>query len=153
LTNVQGSNAGVYSVLITNIAGSITSTGAVLSVNTNPLPPSFVQQPVSVFATVGDTVGFSSAATGTQPIGFQWLKDGVNVAGASSASLTVTNAQLTNGGSYVVVATNSAGAATSSIAILMVAPVTPPPNSAFNLVGFGAGVTGGGVLPDTDPGY
>jgi hypothetical protein len=40
LTNVQTANAGNYSVVVTNIAGSITSTNATLTVNP-PLPTTF----------------------------------------------------------------------------------------------------------------
>src|SRR5208282_2024352 len=38
LTNVQGTNSGLYTVIITNIYGSATSIPAMLQVNTNAFP-------------------------------------------------------------------------------------------------------------------
>ena len=45
LTNVQGSNSGLYTVVITNIYGSATNMPAMLQVNTNAFPPPLQRQP------------------------------------------------------------------------------------------------------------
>ena len=68
LTNVQPVNAGTYSVVVSNFLSSATSTNAILSVNTNPVAPSFTTEPASQGVLVGDTVNFSATAFGTAPI-------------------------------------------------------------------------------------
>jgi pectate lyase len=153
LTNAQPVNAGYYSVLISNSAGSIASTNALLSINTNPVAPSFVTQPISATALVGGTAIFSATASGTGPIFYQWLKNGTPLSGATASTLTLTNVQSTNAGSYSLRASNSVDVAMSDAAVLTVTTQVPIPNSAFNLMGFAQGATGGGVIPDTDPTY
>ena len=153
LTNVQTSDAGAYSVVVSNLAGTITSSNAVLTVNTNPVAPVFTSQPVSQVVVAGGTAAFSAVAAGTAPISYQWNKNGAPIVGAMSSTLTLPNVQTADDGSYSVTASNSVGVATSSNAVLTVTTAIPVPNSAYNLVGFGRLATGGGVLPDTDPNY
>ena len=92
-------------------------------------------------------------ADGSATITYQWNENGVPILGATSPTLTLTNVQLTDAGSYTLTASNSAGSATSSAAVLTVTPTIPVVNSSYNLVGFGGNTTGGGVLADTDPNY
>lgn len=82
--------------------------------------PVFTGQPQSQTVSAGATVTFTAAATGDPAPAFQWFKDGAEIAGATSASLTLTNVAAANAGSYTVVATNSAGSATSAAATLTV---------------------------------
>ena len=153
ITNVQADDAGTYSVIVSNLAGGIASSFAVLTVNTNPLPPVFVQQPVSTTGLIGGVANFSALATGSAPLGYQWNKNGAPITGATSATLTLTNLQPADTGNYSVTATNSVGGTNSSAAVLTVTTNVPVVNSAYNLTGFGRLTTGGGVLPDTDPNY
>ncbi len=153
ITNVQVSNAGTYSVVVNNVAGSATSSNAVLTVDNSPVAPSFVTQPASQIVLVGGTANFSATAAGTAPIFYQWKKDGVPVPGTTSTSLTLTNVQNSDSGSYSLVASNSVGTATSSNAVLTVTAAAPIVNSAYNLVGFGQATTGGGVIPTNDAAY
>ena len=69
LTNVQPVNAGQYSVVVTNVAGSATSSNALLTVN---VPPSITQQPQNQIVTSGATATFAVSATGTAPLAYQW---------------------------------------------------------------------------------
>ena len=84
------------------------------------MPPSITTQPASQTAPVGSDVTFSVVATGTAPLSYQWKKDGGDISGATSATLTLTNVQLTDAGSYSVVVSNSVGVATSNPATLTV---------------------------------
>ena len=84
--------------------------------------PSFFLQPVSQTAVVGNNVTFNANAAGTPLPTFQWRKDGVAISGATALSLTLTNVQLGQAGTYSVVATNAAGTATSDSANLTVNP-------------------------------
>jgi len=149
LSNVQSQHAGGYSVVVTNVAGAATSEVALLTVDMTPAAPIFTLQPMSLGALVGGNASFSVQAGGANPIGYQWRKNGANLAGASQPTLLLTNVQSADAGAYVCVATNSVGGATSSVAALTVSAALP--ESAFNLMGFAHAATGGGVIPETDP--
>jgi len=153
LTNIQPTDAGNYSVVVSNLAGSITSSNAVLIVNTNPVAPVFISQPASQIALAGTTVSFNALAAGTAPITYQWSKDSVAISGATSSTLSLTNVQTSDDGNYSVTASNNVGSVTSVSAQLTVTPPVPVPNSAYNLTGFGGATTGGGVIATNDPAY
>lgn len=153
LTNIQATNAGFYSVVVENLAGSTNSAFAALELNTNPVAPAFLTQPSSVIAVAGGTATFSATVSGTAPISYQWLKNGAAITGATSLTLSLTNLQNSDAGAYALRASNSLGAVTSSNATLTVTIATILPNSAFNLTGFGGATTGGGVIAETDPAY
>ncbi|MGA2605718.1 MAG: immunoglobulin domain-containing protein, partial [Verrucomicrobiia bacterium] len=153
LTNVQPGEAGVYSVVVSNLAGTITSSNATLNVNTNPVAPVFSTEPASQVVLAGSTATLMASADGTAPVSYQWYDNGVPVSGATSSTLILANVQTSADGSYYVTASNSVGVATSDAAQLTVTPTIPVPLSAYNLVGFAQGTTGGGVLADTDPNY
>ncbi len=153
LTNIQPAAAGTYSVVVSNFVGITNSSFAVLSVNTNPVAPVFTSQPDTLVVLAGNNASFNATAVGTLPVYYQWNYNGIPIAGAASLTLTLTNVQTTNSGSYTLTASNSAGVVTSSAAILTVTPLIPVVNTDYNLVGFGQNTTGGGVLSDTDPNH
>jgi hypothetical protein len=86
--------------------------------------PSITTQPAAQSATVGDTVTLNVAATGDPAPAYQWRKDGSDLAGATSAALTLANVTIADAGSYTVVVSNSAGSVTSDPAPLTVNPAT-----------------------------
>ena len=150
IDNAQTSDAGGYSVIVSNPYGSATSAVATLTVLT--AAPSIVTQPTDKTIMVGQDASFTVAASGTAPLAYQWYYNtNTLLDGQTSNSLLVANAQTTNAGAYLVVVTNSLGSATSAVATLTVS--TSVPQSAYNLAGFGQGTAGGGVLADTDSGY
>ena len=126
LTNVQSTDAGTYSVVVTNSAGSVTSANATLTVTTSATAPTISTQPTSSTVTVGSTASFTVAATGTPAPTYQWRKGTTAITGATAATLTLTNVQSADAGTYSVVVTNSAGSVTSANATLTVNAVTPP---------------------------
>jgi len=124
---VSTNDAGNYSVIITNSSTSITSVIATLTVL---LPPAIVTQPASASVLAGSNVSFTATASGTAPLSYQWLKNGValanggNVSGATTATLSLANASATDTANYYLTVTNSVGSITSSTASLIV--LTPP---------------------------
>jgi len=88
--------------------------------NTGPAAPAITVQPQSQTVNAGASVTFSVASTGTAPLSFQWRKDGATLAGATSATLTLTNVTAPDAGVYSVVVANSGGSATSTGATLTV---------------------------------
>ncbi len=117
LPNVQSTNAGVYTVTATNIGGKVTSYNATLTVY---LPPTITTQPVSQAIPQGSNVTFTVTATGSGNLYYQWSLNGYTLAGATKATLTITNVQSANAGNYMVSIANSAGSVKSSLAALTV---------------------------------
>ncbi len=117
LTGVSANSAGTYTVKITNAGGSVTSSGATLTIY---LPPAISTQPQSKAVALGQNATFSVAANGSGTISYQWRFNGTAVSGATGSSFTVTNAQTTNAGSYSVAASNPYGTTVSSTAVLTV---------------------------------
>ncbi len=76
---------------------------------------------------VGATVTLSAAVQGLGPLDYQWQSNGVNLAGATSSTLVLTNVQLAYGGSYDVLVGNSYGTNQSSSVVITVNPAGPPP--------------------------
>ncbi len=113
--------------MVSNSAGSATSAAATLTVNAAVVAPAITTQPVSQTVTAGANVTFTVAASGTTPLSYQWQKDSANLAGATSATLTLNGVTSANAGSYRAVVSNSAGSATSAAATLAInaAPVAP----------------------------
>jgi hypothetical protein len=102
-----------------------------------PAPPAITQEPVDTTVLAGQTATFSVTATGGG-LGYQWSFSNNPLSGASNATLALTNVTALNAGSYAVIVTNDLGSATSSPAILTVAPpptliVTPPAAGAIQL--------------------
>jgi hypothetical protein len=92
-----------------------------LTVNSAAVAPSITTQPASVTVTEGQTATFSVVAAGTDPLSYQWYKNGAAISGATSASYTTpTTVAADNGSKFKVTVTNSAGSATSNEATLTV---------------------------------
>ena len=120
---VTAASAGSFDVVVTNLAGPVTSTAVALTVNQ---PVVFNSQPLSVSTFVGLGVTFSASASGFPGTPtFQWRKGTVAIVGATSSSFTLAAAQLADAGSYDVIATASAGSATSNAATLSVTNSAP----------------------------
>ena len=134
LLGAQSTNAGSYSVIITNAAGSVTSSNATLTVN---LPPAITTQPQSVSAAVGSNVTFSVAATGTAPLSYQWRFNGADLGYATASMYTCWSAQATNAGSYSVLVSNVAGMVISTDAVLTVSQPTSPQIDTISLTSDG----------------
>jgi hypothetical protein len=64
-------------------------------------------------------------ASGTEPLAYQWRRNGTNIAGATQTSLTLSNVNTGTNGSYSVVATNTVGGTTSAVAYISVFGARP----------------------------
>src|SRR6184192_378348 len=83
--------------------------------------PVITTQPLWQTNAVGSTAKFSVVATGVPPLFYQWRFNSGDRAGATNATLALTNAQTTNQGNYSVVVTESGGlSVTSAVARLYV---------------------------------
>jgi len=135
LSAAQNGDAGGYSVIVSNGAGSITSDSVTLGVVPIITAPAITLQPAAVTITAGGSASFTVSATGTATL-YQWSKDTVPVAGATNTTLTFNSAQPGDAGSYTVVVSNAAGKTTSNTAALTVnvaaAISTQPINQTVN---------------------
>jgi len=96
--------------------------------NVSYTPPSIFAQPVSQTNLVGTLASFSVVAGGTQPLTYQWIFNGTNIAYATNSTLIITNVQLSNAGNYAVFMSNPYGSTNSASATLTVTPpILPAP--------------------------
>jgi hypothetical protein len=92
----------------------------VVSGPTPLLSPDITLNPVSgSVALANNSTPFTGAADGTTPIAYQWyFNTNTLIVNATNSTLTITNVQPANFGSYFFIATNSYGSATSGVATL-----------------------------------
>jgi len=118
LGNLTASQAGTYTVTVSNSYGSVTSTGAYLTVGPS-LAPNITSEPSSVTAAAGGTATFAVTASGSG-LSYQWYLNGAAISGATSSTLNLSALTSSQAGSYTVTVTNNYGAATSFAATLTV---------------------------------
>ena len=82
--------------------------------------PAITAQPADQMVSVGADVTLSVVVSGVPTPALQWQKDGMDIAGATGATLVLAGVTLGDAGTYTCVATNSEGSATSDAAILTV---------------------------------
>lgn len=114
-TNVMLTDAGGYSVIVSNQFNNLTSSVANLSVG---FAPTVTIQPSSVTKNLGDTTAFNCTVTGASPITFQWLFNGNLLTNQNATNLTLTNVQIASIGNYSLSAANAFGSTASSNAFL-----------------------------------
>jgi alpha-tubulin suppressor-like RCC1 family protein len=115
LTNVQPAQAGNYAVLLTNFLGSAASSNAVLSVFVAATPPTILSQTPNQFVLLGNTATFSVNVSGSVPLSYFWQRNGVLIPGATNASFSLYNVQLSDSGSkFSCFVTNVYGSANST---------------------------------------
>ena len=147
-------DSGPYTVLVSNAHGTATSPAAVLTVVP---PPVITAHPQSQARPLGYPVTFSVTADSLAPLSYQWLKDGTNLVGATSASYTIASVQSNHIGSYACFVSNHAAAVVSSEAALSLREAVSIVNNpeTFEL-GWGDWLVDGGTwqvgVPTSGPG-
>jgi len=133
-------NNAQITATVSNIVGAVTSAAATLTVQSSP--PVIVNQPQPQTVLAGATATFTVTASGAPPLSFQWLKNGVIIAGATNASyMTPATSLADSGSSFTVAVTNLSGGVTSTAALLTVNPaiiapsITTQPQNATAAVG------------------
>jgi len=121
-------NGAKFDVVVSNSAGSVTSSPATLTVSPASMAPTITMQPVNQTVIAGQTATFTVTAIGVAPLSYQWRKNLTAVNGANAPSYTTPATSITdNGAKFDLIVSNSLGTATSNQAILTVnsAPVAP----------------------------
>jgi len=143
LTNVQPINQGVYDIVVSNNAGTVTSSNVTLIVTGFP-PSSVVIAPTNQMIAVGANLNLAVTAQGSLPFGYGWQCNSTNIPGATNSTFTLASAARNNSGSYRVVVTNAFGSVTSTIANVTVGippVITVQPQSAIVTNGGSASFT------------
>lgn len=128
-TNVQPFNNGEYSVVVSSGYESVISSNATLRVT--PSVPRILIQPSNQVAGAFCTPRIAVVVVGSEPLVLQWQFNGADLAGATNDVLTLPNVQVTNEGSYTLVASNALGVASTTPVFLDVIGV----EQALNTVG------------------
>jgi hypothetical protein len=121
LSNVVPQQSGSYQVIVSNIVGAAFSSIASLSILS---PPKIVANPADQTAAVGANATLLASVAGSAPFGYQWLFNGVALAGATTNPLVLNNLAPSESGLYKLQVTNPVGSVTSSSATLSV--LAPP---------------------------
>lgn len=126
LNSVQPANAGSYTVKVSNAAGSVTSTAAVLAVSA---PPVITSQPASQTVAASSTVVLSVGVSATPAATYQWRFNGNPItSGGNGSTLTLTDVQAVNVGGYDVIVRNGVGGdLLSSLAQLSITSTSAAP--------------------------
>jgi uncharacterized repeat protein (TIGR02543 family) len=154
ISKAQTAEAGSYSVVVSSSTGnSVTSSAVTLTINSAPV---ITVQPVAQSIVSGKNATFSVTVSGTDPISYQWqkngsnLSDGGNISGSTTATLTISNPQATDAGSYSVIVINNVGSTESNAVSLTVNSLpsieTQPSAQTVNTgqsASFSVAVTGG----------
>jgi hypothetical protein len=101
--------------------------GAAPTITLEPLSQEVVLYTVSECVS-GDcrSLHFVSAATGDEPLTYQWLKDGLpagdngRISGVTESEMAIRDVQIEDAGAYSFVASNAAGSVTSAPGVLKV---------------------------------
>src|SRR5207253_2579085 len=114
-------NGDLFTVVVSNTAGSMTSNAAALTVSSVLVAPTITRQPASQTVTAGQRATFTVTAAGTAPLSYQWQKNGTAIGGATVASYaTPPTTAPDNADQFTVVVSNAAGSVTSNAAALTV---------------------------------
>ncbi len=137
-----GPDGGIWITgLFTNVNG--VTTGGIAKLNGDPVNPAIVNQPVNLGVAPGGTARFGVGAFGTA-LTYQWFKDasplsdGGDISGATTAVLTIANADLSDDADYTVQVTggtpSSTVTSTSAHLYVLGTPVVATPPAAVDIV-------------------
>ncbi len=118
--------------------------------------PSISTQPVSQTSSIGQPATFTVVASGSVPLSYQWQRNQTDISGATAASYTLPDVQLSDDGDlFRCIVTNSYGSATSNEAKLTVttdsaptATIINPPDGTLYNAGDTINYSGSGTDPE-----
>ena len=126
ISNAVTADAGSYWVTVSNRHGMVTSEVATLTVF---VPPSITTQPESATALHGNIAIFIAAASGTEPLYYQWQHDATNMVSDGRITdvhepfLWLSDVRMSDAGRYRLLVSNAWGTAITAEAELRVVPL------------------------------
>jgi hypothetical protein len=121
INNVASNHLGVYTVVITNAYGSVTSAPVSLTIGS---PLQLLQAPVSQTVMSGANVTFEVLVSGSQPIQYVWYYNGSELTGYTSNKLVFDSVTLYYTGTFAVTVINPVS--TLSITNIQLTVLSPP---------------------------
>ncbi|MBI2949201.1 MAG: immunoglobulin domain-containing protein [Verrucomicrobia bacterium] len=128
-TNVVAGTYSLTAKATDNQGASATSAEMKVTINAPLQPPVITIPPQSQTVSVGGIATFTVTVSGSEPLTYEWRKEGKPISGAAQATLTLSNVQALDAAAYTVVVSNAAGSVTSSPVTLTVnsGGCVPPP--------------------------
>jgi PKD repeat protein len=133
LSDISPTDSGLYSCVISNDCGNITSD--IIKLTVFELP-NFSNSTINNITTSesevceDDPFQLGFLISGTEPIYYQWYKDGSAISGANDTIFTIANSQTSDSGYYYCIATNMCGSDTSNQVHVI---VHPRPHADFSI--------------------
>ena len=97
------------------------------AIRTGPPTPVVTLEPTDQYQVAGGNVTFTAKGAGLYGVTYQWQTNGVNLSGATNATLTLTNVQAAQAGVYHLVVTDNGGmgsiASSNASLVLVIPPV------------------------------
>jgi alpha-tubulin suppressor-like RCC1 family protein len=137
ITNIQPSQAGLYSIEVGNAFGEVYSSNALVTVT----PLALTSQPKSQSTILGGAVSLSVNPIIQGPFAYQWLFNNEPIPGATNNPLVLTNVASAQAGLYSVIVSNDLGFIVSSNAIVSVSDATGWGNNAYGQNTLPSGLT------------
>lgn len=122
LPSVRATDIANYWVVVTNVAGAATSAPVSLRLLA---APAITQNPASQFSILGNPAYLQAAASGSEPLSYQWRLNGTNIAGATSPVYSISAVTTNDLGYYSLLVTNELGSAVSTDATITSTYTTP----------------------------
>jgi cell division protein FtsB len=142
VVNGQEAPEGVTAVLV-NLTSDTQVQARFRPASSGDEAPLIAEEPLDQTVAAGTSVSFTVSATGGEPFGYQWQRNGVPLgdsapfSGATTPHLVLGNVQADQAGDYSVVVTNAFGAVTSRAATLeVIDAVLTPFTATAGQVGF-----------------
>lgn len=117
------------------------------------VPPKLFNLPAEQTIVMGTNLVLSVSVVSSSPVGYQWYSNAVGIVGGSAATLTLGAAQLEWSGTYAVVVTNSVGATTNSVQLVVEQFGSPHVTVAGTVPGVGSNVFGGSAVVTIDSAF
>jgi hypothetical protein len=104
---------------------SVPSAQVVYTATPDLVRPSITVQPMNVSVRYGQFASFSAAASGSQPLSWQWFRNSVAIPGATDSTLTIPSATLADQALYFARVSNAAGS-TQTFTVSLTLQKIPP---------------------------
>jgi hypothetical protein len=122
--STAASNAGTYSVTVSNSYGVVTNQATLTLTTCDQLSPTLIYSSSSRTVCVGSSFELSVSAGGEGPLAYQWYLDGGSIGLATASELKVSSLNEPGTMTYSVVITNAYGSTNASVIIWVDAPLT-----------------------------
>lgn len=133
ITSATASEGGTYALRYTEACGTVTTSGAVVTVSPvcqpNEVAPTITAHPIGTIVPRGGTATFTAAATGTSAVAYQWRRNGSVLAnsgrysGTDTPTLRIDRVTSADAGSFHCVVSASGCRASTNPATLNVLPL------------------------------